>query len=285
MPSPFPGMDPYLEAPAIWPDFHDAFAGEIRSELNRTLPAPYYARLEMRPEVGISASERGQRKIVPDVAVVRPPRDSRAQPAAVALEQPRTEISTSYEVNVLDEPLRHHFVEIRDPAQGHKLITLIEIASPSNKRRGADRDAYHRKQREVAESDASLIEIDLLRSGERLISDPHLLEFLTRLEAAPDYLVLVNRVWGRSKEGTRFQVFAFSLREMLPCVPVPLRQGEAEVPLDLQYLLNRAYDGGPYQRGAVDYAGAPDPPLRQSDEAWAAQVLRTLRDSEGGNVR
>jgi hypothetical protein len=57
MPSPFPGMDPYLEAPDIWPDFHDALAGEISSELNRTLPRPYYARLEMRPEVGIDGQE------------------------------------------------------------------------------------------------------------------------------------------------------------------------------------------------------------------------------------
>ena len=284
MPSPFPGMDPYLEAPAIWPDFHDAFAGEIRTELNRTLPAPYYARLEMRPEVGIAASEGGQRRIVPDIAVVRPPRDSRARPPTVALEQPRTQISTSYEVDVLDEPLRHHFVEIRDPAQGHKLITLIEIASPSNKLRGPDRDAYHRKQREVAESDASLIEIDLLRCGERLTSEPHVLGFLARLEPVPDYLVLVNRVWRRSRDGTGLQVFAFTVREVLPCISVPLRQGDPEVPLDLQYLLNRAYDGGPYQRGAVDYAGAPDPPLREADEAWAAHVLRGLRDSEGRSV-
>src|SRR5690349_11532214 len=74
MSSPFPGMDPYLEAPDIWPDFRDAFAGEIRAELNQTLPAPYYARLEMRPEVGIVEDGGYQRRIVPDVAVVRPPR-------------------------------------------------------------------------------------------------------------------------------------------------------------------------------------------------------------------
>lgn len=53
MPSRFPGMDPYLESPDIWPDFHHAFASEISAELNGTLPEPYYARLRSRPEIGI----------------------------------------------------------------------------------------------------------------------------------------------------------------------------------------------------------------------------------------
>ena len=73
MPSPFPGMDPYLEAPEIWPDFHDALAAEIRGELNRTLPSPYYARIEMRPEIGIAEARDRGRRVVPDVAVVRHP--------------------------------------------------------------------------------------------------------------------------------------------------------------------------------------------------------------------
>jgi hypothetical protein len=69
MPSPFPGMDPYLEAPDIWPDLHEALAGEIRAELNLLLPPPYYARLEVRPEVGIVDDAGTARRIVPDVTV------------------------------------------------------------------------------------------------------------------------------------------------------------------------------------------------------------------------
>jgi hypothetical protein len=74
-------------------------------------------------------------------------------------------------VIVASEPLRHQFVESRDASRGHKLITLIEIVTPSNKRTGVDRRTYLREQREVLESDASLIEIDLLRAGERLLSN------------------------------------------------------------------------------------------------------------------
>src|SRR5262245_22334443 len=116
MPSLFPGMDPYLEAPHIWPDLHDALAGEIRNELNQTLPSPYYARLEMRPELGIMEDRGPRRRIIPDVAVVRHPRPSHEPGAGgpAVLTRSRREISTFIELEVRAEPIRHHFVEIRD---------------------------------------------------------------------------------------------------------------------------------------------------------------------------
>ena len=132
MPSPFPGMDPYLEAPDIWPDFHDALAGEIRGELNRVLPKPYYARLEMRPEIGIVGDELSAR-IIPDVAIVRPRSTAVAtarEGGVAVLEEPRVASSPSVWLRLPNEPLRHHFVEIRDASRGHALVTLIEIASP-----------------------------------------------------------------------------------------------------------------------------------------------------------
>src|SRR5438105_8209664 len=97
MSSPFPGMDPYLEAPDIWPDFHDAFAGEIRGALNQSLPLPYYARLEMRPEIGIVEDEGYERRIVPDVAVVRSPV---GEGGVAIVEGSRTTISPSFEVRI-----------------------------------------------------------------------------------------------------------------------------------------------------------------------------------------
>jgi hypothetical protein len=234
MPSPFPGMDPYLEAPDIWPDLHEALAGEMRAELNLLLPQPYYARLEVRPEVGI----------------------------------------VSVEVTVASEPLRHQVVEIRDASRGHKLITLIEIVSPSNKRAGVDRRAYLRKQREVLESDASLVEIDLLRSGERLLPNAELEAYLLGLDPKPAYIVLVNRAWRRLGVEMAYQLFAVSLRDVLPCIAIPLREDEDDVKLDLQWIFNHAYDRGPYRRGAIDYAGEPEPPLEAHDTQWMYQRLR-----------
>jgi hypothetical protein len=272
MASPFPGMDPYLEAPDIWPDFHDRFATHLTDVLNETLPSRYYARLEMRREVGI-AEEEGGRRIVPDVAVVRHPRPQPADGGVAVLESPRATLSPFVEVMIADESLRHAYVEIRDPSRGHHLVTLIEIVSPNCKRAGADREAYFRKQREVLDSDATLIEIDLLRAGQRPLADAQIAVGVLGIRPTPDYLVQVNRAWKRSRPGT-VQVFPAILTQTLPVFPVPLREGQDEVPLDLQFVFNRAYDRGPYRRGAVDYSQPPRPPLPDGLVEWGRDRVR-----------
>jgi hypothetical protein len=275
MPPPFPGFDPYLEAPDIWPGVHNELAGEISAELNRTLPTPYYARLEMRQEVGIVDDQ--PRAVVPDVSIVRTQRRAERKGATAVLEGPRTERSKGIEVTVENEPIRHPFVEIRDTSRGHKLVTLIEIVSPSNKRPGADRRAYQHKQREVLDSDASLVEIDLLRSGERLLPNMNLDEFVAKLDPQPDYLISINRAWRRIGALSDYELFPVGLRETLPCIPIPLTEHIAEPTLDLQWVFNQAYDRGPYRRGAVDYTQPPEPPLGEADLAWVSQMLAEQR--------
>lgn len=274
MPSPFPGMDPFLEAPDIWPDLHDRLAGQISTELNRTLPHPYYARLEMRPEVGIVGLDL-TRRIVPDVALARTRRSLPAtrEGGLAVLAAPRRDVSTSLRMRIPSEPLRHHFVEVRDTSRRHTLVTLIEIVSPANKRRGPDRRAYEAKQQEMFASDTSLIELDLLRAGEPIVGGARLAEFVAQLEPQPDYLVAVNRAWQRGAD-LDFEVFPVRLEESLPCISVPLRIEDAEVPLDLQYAFNQAYDSGPYARGAVDYDVAPDPPVAPERREWLSGCVQ-----------
>ena len=175
MPSPFPGMDPYLEAPGILPGLHHALAAEIRGGTESILPRAVLCRHRSRgPSWGLSRSPGDRQRIIPDIAVVSRPIAPAAgrrrrrggrdlEPAA----RPRPPSVSRSSI----EPIRHLFVEIRDPSRGHKLITLIEILSPSNKWPGPDREAYEAKQREVLESDASLIELDLLRGGRRILPD------------------------------------------------------------------------------------------------------------------
>jgi hypothetical protein len=274
MPSPFPGMDPYLEAPYIWPDCHNALASEIRNALNRSIPRPYYARLEMRPEIGIveeGFAERG--RIVPDVTIVRRPSGALPGETAIAA-PPQRELSESYEVEFLDDPIQHYFVEIRDASRDHRLVTLIEILSPSNKRPGPDRDAYVRKQREVLESDASLVEIDLLRDGRRVFPDGRLAEYIDKSESRPAYVILVSPAWKREAPYRGYVDYPVRLRDPLPRVGIPLK---AELPLlllDLQLAFHLVYDGGPYRLGAVDYTIPPTPPLTGEDAAWAEAILR-----------
>ena len=279
MPSPFPGMDPFLEDPYIFPDVHQALATFLRDLLNRRLPNPYYARVELRPEVGIIDEDDEQgpaKRIVPDVLVLRQPQHpGRGDSGGVALAEPRaivgarTEVSAWVELERLPHAkFRHAFVEIRDSQRSHKLVTLVEILSPSSKRRGPDREAYQAKQREVLESDASLIEIDLLRAGRRILPNAHLEDGIRVLRCP--YVVLVSRAWDRENLSLGYIVFPIGQRDPLPCIPVPLKQGEAELPLDLQFIFNEVYDGGPYRRGAVDYAVPTQPPLSEEDATWAA---------------
>ncbi|HEY3965938.1 MAG TPA: DUF4058 family protein [Planctomycetaceae bacterium] len=277
MPSAFPGMDPYLESPAIWPDFHDHLASEIGAQLNQLLPAPYYAKLEMRPEIGIIADDRIGIAIVPDVSIAEawPPRPPPSTTAVV--ERPRVEVSKSIDLIVYREPLKHHFLEVRDSKQGHKLVTLIEILSPSNKRRGSDREAYEKKQRAVLETDANMIELDLLRDGERIYASPQVADLVYQLIPQPDYLVIVNRASLRQERGIGYHLFPVGIRDALPSIPIPLRKENCDIVLDLQFVLNRAYDRGPYSRGAIDYAELPVPPVRGADATWANELLERAK--------
>lgn len=275
---PFPGMDPYLEAPDIWPDFHDRVAGTISSMLNAQLPDRYYARLEKRAELGIVMQSNVRKRIIPDISVMR--RQIREAPVAYAtapvavMAYPRQEATPAVDLRIPSDPILHRFVEIRDSRRSHKLVTLIEIVSPSNKLPGPDRRAYESKQMEILSSDANLIEIDLLRGGQRLLPYPELEAAVYDL--APDYLVLVNRSALREGYWMDFSLYPVALREPLPCILVPLAGDDPDVLLDLQVAFNRAYRDGPYTR-MVDYTGDADPPLRAEDAAWADQLLRAAQ--------
>jgi hypothetical protein len=280
MPSPFPGMDPYLENSSFWPDLHLALAAAISGELNHSLPRPYYAVLQVRPELGIVVDGAFRERIVRDLTVVRPSVSESKAEETTRADRQRTHISPYIEADFFVEPIRHQFIEIRDSKLAHKLITLIEILSPSNKCPGPDRESYERGQRKVLGSDASLIELDLLRSGERAIPDLSLGALLSQLEPQPHYAVILSRAWQRENGMLRYQVFPCGVREWLPCIPVPLRQGEEEVLLDLQFVFNRAYDSGPYRR-AVDYSVPTSPPLSDFDTTWAQALVRDWEQAAG----
>jgi len=281
---PFPGMNPYLEAPDIWPDFHDALAAAMRASLNMLLPEPYYARLQKRPELGVILEAGTPHRIIPDVSVLRHPHPERlpriAEGGDVAiLDHPRTEATVGVDVRVYTDPFQHRFVEIRDAERGHKLITLIEIVSPSNKQPGPDRRTYETKQKDILASDANLIELDLLRAGRRLLLYPDLEMAVDALDT--DYLVLLNRAFLRQGNWMDYTLYPVRLREPLPCIPVPLADQDPDALLDLQVVANRVYREGPYNR-AIDYSVQPPPPLNEADAIWIDERLRTvgLRTSE-----
>src|SRR5262245_3558673 len=162
MPSPFPGMDPYIESPELWSDFHNNLASEIQAQLNQFIQPNYFARLT--PYVTYEAIEVGKTfGIRPDVGVwhlQETPFEYTLTPTAVAPSPVESRVA-------LDIPLRLHRVEIRATVN-QELVTVIEILSPVNKRPGHDayRD-YQRKRRDLLRSPVHLLELDLLRGGDR----------------------------------------------------------------------------------------------------------------------
>ena len=169
--------------------------------------------------------------------------------------------------------MREVFIEILTLAEVERVVTVIEVPSPSNKTAGsAGRQLYLTKQKELLESQTHLIEIDLLHYGEHTIAPPR--EHLLR-RGPWDYLVSLHR-GGR---GQCYEVWAVTLRQRLPRIRVPLANNDPDAVLDLQAVFNRCYDEGAYTR-RLDYRRNPPIPLRAEDSAWVTAWLREQRLQE-----
>jgi hypothetical protein len=173
-------------------------------------------------------------------------------------------VSPQLTIEAEEETARQDFVEDRDARNDGRLVTVIELLSPSTKRPGPDRDAYAAKQRDLLASDASLVEIDLSRLGERVMTDAQFASFVDRLVPRPAYLVVVSPFWMRSRPGCGYHAFPIRLRDSLPCIDIPLTPELAEVSMDLQYVFNRSYDLGPYRRAERTTAGRSRRPWRRT---------------------
>ena len=281
MPSPFPGMDPYLEEPDLWPDLHAELIGDIRAELNPLLRPNYMARIEQRV-FNSDENDAARDLIIPDVRVIAGgPRGGRrrrrlATPAtpsgpaaavvsaaaAAAVIEP-VEVETQF-----DDEVRQSFLRVMD-VRDRSVVTVIEVLSPSNKVPGsAGRRSYQENREQVMSSPSHWVEIDLLRAGARMA---------VRGELPPyDYLVHVSRAGQREGDRRRGQAWPVPLAHPLPKVPVPLRDGDGDVWIDLQTVLDRAYDRAGYDVD-VDYAADPVPPLAGDAAGWARRTVAAWR--------
>lgn len=262
MPSPFPGMDPYLEG-EMWQEFHATLASEIRAQLLPLLSPKYVALLAKRYvldrfPLGIFGLPEA-RVFYPDVHIVVPPGMPPAPVgvgagAGVAVAEPVVEL-----VSLVPEEVPQLNVEIRDVAQ-RRLVTLIEILPPANKR-GEGVHEYAERWKELLQTRTHLLEIDLLRGGQRI-------ELLGKLPPA-HYYIYLSRVQRRP----RTQVWSISLRERLPAVPVPLLPPDPDVPLDLQAAVDACFDLVGYER-LLDYASPPPPPeMEEGDAGWVRETM------------
>lgn len=269
MPGPFPGMDPYLEHPVLWPGVHQGLIGNARAALNAILPPQYVA--DMGERLYIVQPERS---IYPDVLVLEHP--SAGAPVEQAAGGTAVAVASDppWVVTIAPAEMREVFIEILAVADQSRVVTVIEVLSPSNKTAGSEgRTLYLTKQQENLESQTHLIELDLLHQGEHTAAPPQwkLLE-----RGRSDYLVSLHR----GGQGARYEVWAIPLRQRLPRIHVPLAGGDPDVVLDLQVIFDRCYDEGGYAR-RLDYRREPPIPLAGDDAQWADQLLRERGLREG----
>jgi hypothetical protein len=222
MPSPFPGMDPYLEDEKVWPAFQHQLVLCLYQILLPGLVDRYRARI-------------GQRRYVTEQALF---------------------------TSVIREEHTEEFVEIRQRSDG-RLVTLVDVVSPSNKTTDQGRQAYLAKRSEARAGGANLVEIDLVLQGQPTLDYSR--------EGLPDwdYAVTVTRASHTEKH----EIYSATLQKRLPRFRLPLASDDRDTVLDLYTSFTRCYDQGGFA-AQIDYQR--DPPVRLSDEdqQWLHETLR-----------
>lgn len=258
MPSPFPGMDPYLED--HWGDVHAALITYMRDELGKQMPSDLRVRVEEYVAVEVEDEERPG-GFYPDVRVIE---RTAAAPAAVGPGVASAVVATPHVVPLDWEPPTQREIRIIDRRSSDRIVTAIELLSPTNKQRG--RRDYRRKQRQFVEAGTNLVEIDLLRDGAWVIAAP--IDAVPNRCLGPYRICIVN-----AAEPGECQMFEASYRFALPTIPIPLRPLDALATLNLQSLLARAYENGRYDDD-LDYRQEAIPPLPPGEAQWADELLR-----------
>jgi hypothetical protein len=245
-------MDPYLEHPHHWQDFHARFIVAAADALVPQLRPVYMERIGVDLYLN---DELNDQKYLADHCdeSFTATRFPLAENNAASMTAP---VTGRVELAVVEE--KSAYIEVLD-RESRTVVAVIELLSPSNKQPGSDREQYLAKRMRLLKSSVHLLEIDLLRDGPRM-----------PVENLPpcDYAILASR-W---EDRPDVQLWPVQLRERLPVVPVPLKERDASARIDLQEIVNRVYDAAGY----ADYIyGRPlVPSLKAADAQWAAELLK-----------
>jgi hypothetical protein len=252
MPSPFPGMDPYLEG-ALWTTVHFSLSAEIVRQL-----APKLRRRYLVLPAERFVMETPESVVITTIDMYTGVGVARTRSMAETVQGPTIAAAPLELATIIPTAVPHVTIEIRDTAN-RQLVTAIEVLSPTNKR-GDGREEYLAKRRRLLLSTAHLLEIDLLRRGQRV-------PMQSPLPRAP-YFIFLSRVEKRPIT----EIWPIGLTESLPMVPVPLLPGDNDEALDLQRALTTTYDLLGYDL-ALDYTQPPEIALPQEDAAKGGDAL------------
>ncbi len=261
--SPFPGMDPYLESPDLWSDVHTRLMSIFAENLSPRLVPKYIAELETQLVIDQiypldEMPNGGKSLLVPDVTVTR---------SAPSVETGGVMVADTIAVAPLRlryaDPVQRRQVTLRIVRrEGEKVVAVVELLSPFNKRRGKGRNDYFDKRIAYFRSPVHLIEIDLLRNGEHMPIEDSM--------PACDYVVMVSDARQRPEVG----VWPLSVRDSLPIIPIPLSYPDAPVMLDIGQALRTAYERARYDL-RIHYDKPANPPLNKADTEWAKALIAT----------
>lgn len=254
MPSPFPGMDPFVEG-QDWEDFHTGFIAELSAALVPRVRPRYVVRKERRVYVEHSFPD-DDHLVRADVAVMSGPRELSESAAPASAEAAGSPVVVHLPK---PEERREAFLTLRD-RQTMEVVTVIELLSPANKRPAGDgRREYLSKRESILGSGTHLVELDLLRGGERLPTVEPL--------PAGDYYAFVCR-----RRRYQAEVYAWTLRDRLPTIPLPLASDDPDVSIDLEEVFTSTYDRAGYDY-SLDYRRPIRPALPEHDASWLAEIM------------
>ena len=253
MPSPFPGMDPYVEQNGRWPDMHQRMIAYTSEWLRPQLRPKYIARIDERIELRPLG-----KAFVPDVMVVEPPRqlsEPQTTYGALVADEPQT-------IRALDEERQVPYIQIVSLAS-ENVVTLIEVLSPANKA-GRGRDQYLEKQDNLLNTPVNLVEIDLLSGPTTTFAR------FFEVHAPQDWRYIISA--SRPQRRTSLEVYAIPLRDRLPRCKIPLLPEDDDAILDLPAVFSRCYDMGDYDL-LLDYSKPPPVSLSKAENEWMEALL------------
>jgi hypothetical protein len=257
-------MDPYIEACGLWGDFHHSLISEIQRALAQAAPERYLVRAGERSYVvRVEEDGKSSHAFVPDVSVAtgRRKKTSRKK-TGTAVAEPVLGAEPVLMRAFIEEEHREAFVEIYEATPEQRLVTCIEVLSPSNKRPNSPGwDVYLRKRQSLLLGDTNLVEIDLLRGGRRM----------PMLDPWPDSPCTI--LVARAKKYALCRVWPVHFRIPVPSITIPLTKPDPDILLDLRPMIDEIYGRSRYER-SIDYSKPLDPPLDAAEAMWLKNRLR-----------
>jgi hypothetical protein len=266
--SPFPGMNPYLEHPALWSSFHFRLISAILSRLDNALPSHYYTEIKTHTYQVLEGSEEdeeGQWVRTRGAVSAHSSRSHDDESNATAVTHIPLKCPQSVVLPMMIT-LKERYLEVRELGS-ETVITVVKVLTPRNKRQGRGRMEYERQRARILGGQSHLIEIDLLR---RDLPMPMWGEI-----GATDYRILVSWAEHRPKA----DLYSFDLSEPIPSFPLPLKSEDAELIIELQAILEDLSERARYAQ-RIDYRQpVPLPSLTATQQAWVDKLLMRFQES------